>query len=155
MVQLPWFWISEVDMQTPHRKPPLSQAPAKRSRGTKASSERKDGAAPAERLVNVAVPSAIVKEVKALLRQHRLGKKVTLVSADEEVTTAKAASILNVSRPHVVKLLDSGKIPSHKVGTHRRVKLKDVLAYKKRQHASNDAVLTDLAGFAQEHGLGW
>lgn len=112
-------------------------------------------AAGSEKLVSVLVPSAVVKDVKALLRQYRLGRKVTLVSADQDVTTAKAARILNVSRPHVVKLLDSRKIPSHRVGTHRRVKLKDVLAYKKRQHAANDAVLENLASFAQEHGLGW
>lgn len=57
------------------------------------------------------------------------GRSVTLVHSESEVTTQQAADMLNVSRPHLVKLLETGVIPFRKMKKHRRIALEDVVSY--------------------------
>jgi excisionase family DNA binding protein len=76
-------------------------------------------------------------------------------SETNELRLGDAAELLNVSRPHLLKLLDEGEIPVHKVGTHRRVYRKDVLEYKARQREEAEAAMQNLADQAQELGLGY
>ena len=53
----------------------------------------------------------------------------------------------------VIKLLETGEIPFRKVGTHRRVRLVDVLEYRDRQDAIANAALDNMVRQAEEHGL--
>jgi excisionase family DNA binding protein len=101
------------------------------------------------------IPLAALRMLKDLLVQLSLGNSVTLMPIHAELTTQEAADLLSVSRPYLVSLLESGKISFHKAGSHRRIVLKDLLAYKKQQEQESDAAMAELAREAQELGLGY
>jgi excisionase family DNA binding protein len=71
------------------------------------------------------------------------------------LTTVEAASILNVSRPFLIKLLDDKAIPHRLVGKHRRILIDDVMAYKERIDEEREDVLAQLTAEAQESNLGY
>ena len=83
------------------------------------------------------------------------GKSVTLIPSDSEVSTQQAADMLNVSRPHIIKLLEDGAIPFKKVGSHRRIQLKDLMKYEKSLKANREKQLEILAKQAQLNNLGY
>ncbi len=84
------------------------------------------------------------------------GKHVRVIEDDEPMTTQEAADLLNVSRPHLVKLLETGQIPQlPKVGRHRRVARSAVLKYKRARDAKRESTLKELAALSQRHGLGY
>jgi excisionase family DNA binding protein len=74
---------------------------------------------------------------------------------DAEITTQQAAEILNVSRPHVIKLLEKGEIPYKKVGSHRRILLQDILEYESKFRSDRRKKLDYLAKEAQKLNLGY
>jgi excisionase family DNA binding protein len=72
-----------------------------------------------------------------------------------KISTQQAADLLNVSRPHVVSLLNKGEIPFTKAGTHRRMLLNDIIAYDKKLQKSRNSKLNFLAKQAQELNMGY
>ena len=95
---------------------------------------------------------AIEKTAELLLA----GKHVRVIEDNESMTTQEAADLLNVSRPHLVKLLETGKIPQlPKVGRHRRVARAAVLKYKRTRDAQRESALKELTALSQRHGLGY
>jgi len=73
------------------------------------------------------------------------GSEVEVVEKEKELTTGEAAEMLNVSRPYLVDLLESGEIPFHKVGSHRRVRLADVQEYREKQQNESRSKMEALA----------
>ena len=84
-----------------------------------------------------------------------MGNSIEIVPIKKELSTSEAAEILNVSRPYLVNLLESGKIPFRKVGTRRRVQYQDVMAYKNQIDEARRQTLASLAAQAQELNMGY
>ena len=83
------------------------------------------------------------------------GRSVYLIPSDSEVSTQQAADMLNVSRPYLVKLLESGEIPYKKVGRHRRILLKDLIAFEDKIAKEREKQLDFLSNQAQDLNLGY
>ena len=77
------------------------------------------------------LPPAVARLVLDLLELVGKGDAVTLVPSGADLSTQQAADMLEVSRPFLVKLIEAREIPHHKVGTHRRIRAEDLLAYKR------------------------
>ena len=82
---------------------------------------------------HVTLPKQTAVWVRDLLEDLAEGRLVRPPEPDEEMTTQQVANLLGVSRPFVVKLIDDGKLPGHKVGTHRRVYTRDAHAFKQKR----------------------
>lgn len=101
------------------------------------------------------LPRAIQELISHLLVEMSQGNAVTLIPVHAEMTTQEAADFLNVSRPYLVKLLETNQIPHHKVGTHRRVRFNELKAFKQRQAEARAAALDELTAQAQELNMGY
>lgn len=103
----------------------------------------------------VELPTAALRLLVAILAELADGNAVQVLPVHAQVTTQEAADLLNVSRPHLVKLLEQGALPFHKTGKHRRIAFADVMAYKAARDAKSDAAMDALAQQAQQLGMGY
>jgi excisionase family DNA binding protein len=103
----------------------------------------------------IELPAGAVTLLLDILGAMASGQGVTLIPEDAELTTMQAADILHVSRPFLIKLLDEGQIPYRKVGKHRRIRMEDVMNYKRAIDQQREAVLDQLVADAQEQDMGY
>ena len=99
------------------------------------------------------LPPVVTRLLMDVLKQTAAGRAVSLVAVEAEITTQAAASILNVSRPYLVGMIDKGLLPARMVGNQRRLPLRDVLAYKAENRAKRHKTLDEMAAIDQELGL--
>ncbi len=101
----------------------------------------------------IRIPISALKFLARILKEISQGNPVSIVPIATEITTQAAAELLGCSRPHIVKLLESGKIPFNKVGKHRRIRYEDLVAYKKEMKALQRKKLQELMGLDEDSGL--
>ncbi len=122
---------------------------------TKLETQRIDIVDDEQRSHTVELPVFALRLLDEILGELAMGNAVKVVPIHAELTTQEAADLLNVSRPHLVKLLDESAIPHTKVGRHRRVKFADLMAYKQHRDAESRQAMDELAAQAQELGMGY
>ena len=99
---------------------------------------------------HLVLPPEVFEVLRDVVDAMAQGQAVTIAPVHQRLTTQEAADLLGVSRPTVVKLLESGEIPFEQPGRHRRVRLADVLAYRERASIERRAALNRMVEIADE-----
>jgi excisionase family DNA binding protein len=127
---------------------------ARLSEGLHAVSERKRGGCKlvGPRGEQYLIPEAVFHILARVAEVLARGDAITIVPVGQELTTQQAADILNLSRQYLVRLLDDGQIPFTRTGKHRRLRIEDVLAFKKTRDRDREERLAELTRLSEELG---
>lgn len=101
----------------------------------------------------IKIPLNALKLLADILKEISKGNPISIVPVATEMTTQAAAEFLGCSRPHIVKLVEEGKIPYTKVGKHRRIKFEDAANFKKEMKSVQKINLQKLMESDEESGL--
>jgi len=105
------------------------------------------------KLHEIALPDKLYRLLVRIVDDLADGKAVSLTSDAQEMTTQRAANFLGVSRQFLVRLLDEGKIPFHRAGTHRRVYLNDLISFRKERDRQRHQAIAEIARDAVKDGV--
>jgi excisionase family DNA binding protein len=101
----------------------------------------------------IRIPLSALKLLAEILKETGKGKPVSIVPIATEVTTQAAAEVLGCSRPHIVKLLETGKIKFTKIGKHRRIRYEDVISYRNKMKAEQERLINEIMDTDEKAGL--
>lgn len=101
----------------------------------------------------IKIPVKALKFLATILRALSEGRPVSIVAGATEMTTQSAAEMLGCSRPFLIRILEEGKIPFTKIGRHRRIKVEDVMQYKKQMKAEQKTLLIEIMKGDEASGL--
>ena len=146
-----------------HRQLPPSSSDAALARASRQllAAMEKPGAPLSLRVVDdtqeapIELPAGAVALLIEILDAMAAGRGVTIIPENAELTTAEAAEVLNVSRPFLIGLLEQGQIKFRKVGSHRRIRMEDVMDYKEKIDAQRDGILAELIADAEDQDMGY
>ena len=100
----------------------------------------------------VPLPNAVVDVIDRAAGALVRGAAVTVLPVDRDLTTQPAASLSNVSRQYLVRLLDEGQLPGRRTGSHHRVRAVDVLALKTARDTRRRSALAELTKVSEDMG---
>ncbi|SEF54112.1 DNA binding domain-containing protein, excisionase family [Nonomuraea solani] len=101
----------------------------------------------------IVLPDEVFEVVQLVVLAMAAGQAVTIAPHHQTLTTQEAADLLGVSRPTVVRLLERGEIPYEQPGRHRRILLREVLAYQERRRHQRRASLDRMVEISEEADL--
>ena len=99
------------------------------------------------------LPESIYQILRQVIPLLAEGKGVTLIPQDHYLSSQESAKLLNISRPYLYNLLNKGEIPYTKIGTHKRIKIEDLLEYKAKRDVNRRKDLSELIETSQELGF--
>src|SRR3954471_6735029 len=100
------------------------------------------------------LPRPAVDLLRRALAEIARGHAVAVTAVEAELTTQEAANHLKVSRPHLIRLLEEGKIRFRRVGTHRRIRFGDLEAFRAKAEEDHRQAMATLAGQVPKRGAG-
>jgi excisionase family DNA binding protein len=101
----------------------------------------------------IGLPATAAEMLRRTVHELARGRALTLLTTGRDLTTQQAAELLNVSRPYLIQLLDKGELAYHMVGTHRRVPLDALLAYRRAWDERRDQALNELVQMSEDLGM--
>jgi excisionase family DNA binding protein len=101
----------------------------------------------------IPLPAKAVSLIVELLKTMATRRPFSIIPHDAELTTQQAADYLNVSRPFLIKLIDSGELTHRLVGRHRRVRMGDLVAFERESVKQRKQTMAEMAALSQELGL--
>lgn len=103
--------------------------------------------------VQVALSRDTAVMVSRLVDARARGEQIVVTPGETEVTPTEAGVLLGISRPQVRKLMDRGLLEFRMVGTHHRIRVSSIIAYRDAEDGRRDKALTELAALQNELGL--
>jgi len=100
------------------------------------------------------LPESVYRVLVETVRELAKGTAVAVLPVRAELTTQEAADLLGVSRPYLIKLIEQSTVPcTLTAGNHRRLRLSDVLAYRRARDEDRRAALDEMSAEAERLGL--
>lgn len=101
----------------------------------------------------IPLPPEAFEVLRQVFDAMNKGLAIHVAPLNAQLTTQEAANYLGISRPTLVKLLESGAIPFIKPGRHRYVRIDDLIDYADRLRERRSGGLDALAREADEDEL--
>jgi excisionase family DNA binding protein len=130
------------------------------TRMARVSSAQFDGLAPGDKAIQVdgqevVLSSTVMQLLTSILKEQAQGHTIALSVLGEQLTSQEAADLIGVSRPYLIQRIEAGGLRVQMVGTHRRLRVEDVLAFKAKFDQSRDEALRELVEQAQDLRMGY